>query len=132
MTSQSVQPKTEIDAKIIFRKIDAVVTICKATIKYGALVACVYFFYRIVGVLAGKTTLASLVMTIVANAKVSDGICLLLTGGGSAYGIAQRQLRRRNIRRLTERPKELELRMDPNRSSSGLTIKGTTRPEDKS
>src|SRR4029077_10041535 len=132
MASHPVPPKTEIDAKILFRKIDAIVTVSKAIIKYGTLGLCFRYIYLIIGALAGKTTLASLVLSIMANARVSDGICLLLGGSGTAYGLLQRQLCRRAIKRLTGRPKELELAIDPNRSSSDLTTRGTTRPEDES
>lgn len=132
MALQDSPVKTEIDAKITFRKIDAVVTISKAAIKYGALVLCFFYVYKIAGVLAGKVTFASLFLKILANAKVSDGICILLAGGGSVYGLSQRQLRRSAINRLTARPKELELAIDVSRSTSGLTTEGTTRPEDRS
>jgi hypothetical protein len=132
MKSPPIATKTEIDAKILYRKIDAAVTLCKAVIKYGALVLCVRYLFLIAGALAGKTTLASLVLSVLANAKVSDCICLLFGGGGAVYGVAQRQLRRRAIKRLTGRPKELEVAIDPNRSSSELTARGTTRPEDES
>jgi len=132
MTNPDPPSPTELQARITYRKIDAVVSIGKTVIKFGALVWCAFYAYKIVAVLAGKTTFASLIVSILANVKVSDSICVLLAGGGSAYGLAQRSLRRKTLKRLTERPKELEEAIDAKRSSSNLTLRGTTRPEDKS
>jgi hypothetical protein len=90
-----------------------------------------FFVYKSVVALAGKETLASLGMSVFGNVKVSDGILYVLTGSGLVYGLGQRSLRRRTIKRLTPRSIDLERKLDPGRTSSGLTSKGTTRPEDK-
>lgn len=119
------------DARLSYKKIDAVVTITKTIVQYSFLAFCVYYIYRSIAVLAGKATFASLGLSVLGNIQVSDGIYIVLTGGSIIYGLGQRELRRRNIKRLTERPIEMEKRLDPNRSSSGLTTRGTTRPEDK-
>jgi hypothetical protein len=52
-------------------------------------------------------------------------------GAGIFYGLRQRQLRQRNIERLTARVLQFEQQKDPHRSSSGLTPRGTTRPSDR-
>jgi hypothetical protein len=125
------KPKSEIDHRLAFKRIDAFVTVSKTLIQWVGLVTCMFFVYRCVAVLAGKETFATLGMSILGNLHVSDGIYIVLSGGSLIYGIGQRSLRRRNIQRLTPRSVELEKRLDPNRTSSSLTSKGTTRPEDK-
>lgn len=127
----SAQPKSEAEIRLSFHRVDAIVSVAKTLIKYAALVACTFFVYKSVAALAGKETLASIGLNILGNVKVSDGVLYVLTGGSIAYGLGERSLRRRNIKRLTPRSIELEKRLDPNRTSSGLTTKGTTRPEDK-
>jgi hypothetical protein len=94
-----------------------------------------YFVYKIALALAGKTTLASfatsVALSILGNDKMMKSIYLIITGGSIAYGVGERRLRRRAIKRHTGRPIELEKLIDPNRTSSGLTTEGTTRPEDR-
>lgn len=135
MASLPAAQKTEADNRLAFKKIDAVVTIIKAVCKYGWPVWCMYFVFRIVEVLAGKATFASFFMSIAVsvfgNDKIFKVILCVLAGGGIVYGEGQRRLRRRDIERLTPRPRQLESLIDPNRTTSGLTTQGTTRPEDR-
>ncbi len=123
--------KSEQELKLAYKRIDAFVTVAKTLIQWAALVACVFFVYKCVVALSGKETFASLGMSIFGNVKVSDGILYVLTGGSILYGLGERGLRRKTIRRLTPRSIELEKRLNPARTSSGLTKKGTTQPEDK-
>ena len=127
----SPQPKTEAEIRLLFRKIDAVVTVVKTLIQWAGLVACMFLVYKCVAALAGKETLASIGMSVLGNIKVSDGVLSVLTGGSIVYGLGERSLRRRNIKRLTARNIELEKRLDAGRTTSGLTSRGTTRPGDK-
>jgi hypothetical protein len=131
ISSRPEKQKTDLEYRLAFKRIDAFVTVSKTLIQWAALVGCAFIIYKCVAVLAGKETLARLGVSILGNIKVSDGILAVLTGGSLAYGIGQRALRRRNIERLTPRSIELEKRLDSNRTSSSLTRKGTTRPEDK-
>ncbi len=57
---------------------------------------------------------------------------LSLTVGvsGLVYGLYQRHLRRETIERTQGRIRELEKAVDNKRSSSRLTVRGDTRPED--
>ena len=116
---------------ITLRKISAYEGVAKDVIRYGFVAFCFWCIYRSISVLAGKTTVASILMQVLANIHVSQGICLLLAGGGCAYGLGERSVRRKAIERLTDKPKKLELAIDPNRTSSNLTSRGTTRPEDQ-
>lgn len=93
-----------------------------------------YFGYLSIAALAGKSTLAAFGLYLVADLKVNTVLSHLAMAafglGGTSYGYAQRKLKQRNIERMSRKNEELEQRLDPNRSSSRLTKKGLTRPED--
>ena len=82
--------------------------------------------------LSGKVTLTSLsfaVRHIVEFKKASlffgfFAVCCCV------WAVIERELRKRQIERFHGTIKELELRLDPNRTSSNLTIQGDTNPED--
>lgn len=135
MTTAHPPTKTEADHRLSYKRIDAVVTVTKTLCMYGWPVACMYFLYKIALVLAGKTTLASFAMSVavavLGNDRIVKVVWIIVTSGSIAYGVGQRRLRRREIKRHTERPRKLETLIDPSRTSSGLTSEGTTRPEDR-
>lgn len=80
--------------------------------------------------LAGKTTLADIGVGFLADVQVSVVLSWVVGGAGIMYGRSQRKLRRDTVERLQARNQELEKLLDPNRSSSQLTARGETRPED--
>ena len=94
-----------------------------------------FCFERAVESLAGRTTLANfglfLVADLKANTVVSHLVTLLFGVGGVSYGVRERRLREKNIERMSSQNTELEKLIDSNRSSSKLTRKGQTRPEDR-
>ncbi len=63
--------------------------------------------------------------------KVSEGLSYLFGVGGFGYGMRERKLRRETIERLSKRITDLEKLVDPSRTSSHLTVRGTTNPEDR-
>ena len=135
MAPPPVKQSTESDHKLAFKIIDAITTTVKVVCKYGWPCVCVYFAFRIVEVLAGRTTDASfalkLAVSVFGNDRVMKSICAIVSGGSIGYGVGQKRLRQRDIQRLTPRPRQLETVIDRRRTSSGLTTKGTTRPEDE-
>jgi hypothetical protein len=80
---------------------------------------------------AGKETVANLALSLIVNLQADRWFAYLVGVLGTGYGVRQRQLRRRNIRRMTGHNAEVEKRLLPGRSSSGLTPEGKTRPEDR-
>lgn len=82
--------------------------------------------------LAGKATYAELIVSISDLFKVDITksvlliVCLLLLATAYYY----RQLHKRNVERLAPFVKMHEEKFDPNRSSSNLTTRGETPPED--
>ena len=134
MATPPASPKSDADYRLAFKTIDAISSSIKVVCKYGWPCICAYFAFRIVAVLAGQTTEASfgmkLAVSIFGNDKIMKGICTIVSGGSIGYGVGQKRLRQRDIQRLTVRPRQLETVIDPNRTTSGLTAKGTT-PDDE-
>ena len=109
----------------------AVGSVANNLIRWAGVVAIAGFAYLSIDSLAGETTSADIGIRIIGNIKLSEVFAFLFGGGGVAYGLRQRTLRKSTIERLQERIKKLEEKKDPERSSSGLTPKGDTHPNDK-
>jgi hypothetical protein len=114
-----------------FRRIDAATTILSHVIRWGVLLGLGRYAYLGVVVLAGKQTLAHIVLEFLANLRVSQTIAYLFGAGGIIYGVGERRLRQRNIERHSAQKNELERIIDPKRTSSNISERGTTRPGDK-
>ncbi len=125
----SAKPRTLLDNQVSFKRLDTVSEIAKEAIKWGGLVAIAYFGYSSVVVLAGTTTSANIGIRLLGSLTVNRGLVALLTGSGWAYGLGQRSLRRKNIERVVPLKNELERIIDPKRTSSNLTPRGTTPPK---
>lgn len=97
-----------------------------AFIKYAALFGIVYCIYLSVDSLAGKVTLAQFIVEVFGNITINKWLAYAIGAGGTGYGLIERRLRQKNIKRLTERNKELESRINRKRKSSDLTKIGTT------
>ena len=89
-------------------------------------------FARIVGPPASRRhkPIATEIMVSVLG-KVEIAASLALAGGCAVSAVLERIVRKRTIKRLTERTQKLEKAIDPRRSSSGLTPTGSTHPRDK-
>lgn len=124
-------PRAELEYMLSFKRIQAFEVVARQVIQWGALIWIARYGYLSIMALAGRQTFADVALNFLANLKVSQGICYLVTLGSILYGLGQRQLRRRNIRRLAHDKNELERILDPKRTSSNLTDKGTTRPGDE-
>jgi hypothetical protein len=88
------------------------------------------YFRDVLVAFAGKTTQAAVSFQFITQIGASRGFAYFLAALGGGYGLAERQLRQSNIRRMRGQTSELEPRMDPNRTSSGLTLEGKTRRGD--
>jgi hypothetical protein len=100
-------------------------------VRYGAMVLIAYMGYLTVESLSGENTAANIGIKMLADLRVSTALAWLFGAGGVGYGMKQRNLRRSNIERMEARIKELEGEVDPGRSTSKLTPRGLTNPEDK-
>lgn len=124
-------PRTALDYQLSFKRLDAVTEIIKTLIQCGTLVAIMYFIYLCAEAFAGKSTFANVGIRVLGNIKVSDGIIAFVAGSGWIFGLGQRSLRRKNIERIVSQKNALETLLDPNRTSSNLTPRGTTPPKRK-
>lgn len=99
--------------------------------RVSGFVICMYWIYRSVEAVAGQTTAADIGIRFLSDIRVSESLAWLFGGGGILFGWRQRSLRRDVIERLSPRQQELEKGIDPHRTSSKLTARGETNPEDK-
>ena len=86
-----------------------------------------YEFQNIIGEISGKTT--DLAIAIFADFRLS--VAFTLAGCAAVWAIAERILRYRKTEYLAGRVRDLELQIDKNRSTSGLTPTGRTHPADR-
>ena len=101
----------------------------RTAIKAIAWVAGIYFAQFLVAPFAGKDTLLALNVAILGDIKFAATIGL--AGAAGVWAVVERGLRHRKVEYLQGRIKELEKQRDPGRTSSKLTTKGKTNPEDK-
>jgi hypothetical protein len=113
------------------RVTDGLATILITAIKWGCALGVVRYISVMVVALAGETTTANIAMKILGNFSISQALAWSLSAGSAGYGLAQNKLRKDTVERLQSRIRELEESCDPRRSSSRLTPRGDTRPEDK-
>jgi membrane protein YqaA with SNARE-associated domain len=103
----------------------------RTAIKAAAWVACAYIGFNAATAFAGQSTAVaiSLILTALVDAKFA--LSIALAGAACAWAVAERLLRHRKVEQMQGRLKELEKKIDPGRSSSGLTTKGQTAPKDR-
>lgn len=100
-------------------------------VPWGSAILIAWYFYKSVSSLAGLYTFAQIGVGFLGDFRISEGIAYLFGAGGVAYGVKRHRLQQENIERTAQRISDLEKRLDPKRSSSRLTPRGKTRPEDK-
>ena len=110
--------------------LDVLAASIRVLIIWGSLSFIVHRVFTSLETFAGQQTMANIGISFLGDFKVSEGLAYIFGVSGITYGLRQRKLRRSNIERLAERPRTLEKQIDAKRTSSGLTVRGTTRPED--
>jgi hypothetical protein len=124
--------KAVLDARVEIQRIQARAAVILTGVRWLGMGVLAYFAYRSVDTLAGRTTLASIGVGIKVLGKVyiSQAVAWLFGVGGIGYGLRQRALRHDVIARLSPAVRERELALDPKRTSSQLTERGRTKPQD--
>lgn len=99
---------------------------------YGCIAFAVDRSAEVLMALAGKTTIADIAIGGFLSAGLGKAAAVsgVVATGTSAWALLERRERRKKTEALTTRIRELEQRIDPTRTSSGLTPKGETNPED--
>ena len=92
-----------------------------------------YVGFGAIGLFAGQSTGVDLALSLVITAliELKFVFAIVLTGAACAWAVVERTLRHRKVEKLQGRIRELETEIDPEGSTSGLTQKGKTNPEDK-
>lgn len=111
-------------------RIDRIASVVETAIRYGCLALIALFGWLSVRSLAGQATFADIGIRVITDMRLSEALAYLFGGGGIAYGLGEPRLRRNRTKQFTARTAALEQRLDPNRSSSQLTERGTTRKGD--
>ena len=122
--------QSELEARLRFRRLDIIGEAIQTAIPWGSLIAIAWFCSTAVRALAGQETFTDIGISVLGDLRINDGLAYILGIGGMSYGYGQHRLRRKVTERLTKRTTGLEERLDPDRSSSGVTTQGTTRPGD--
>jgi hypothetical protein len=117
--------------QIVLRLLDILATLVQTSIPWVGAGWMAYMIYLSVDALAGRKTAADFGIKVIGNVEVNRAVAWLLVAlfGGTAY--RERRLRQKNIERLAPSVAQKEKVRDPKRSSSNLTSRGKTRPEDK-
>jgi hypothetical protein len=113
------------------RVAEGIISVLQAAIRWGAIVCITRYIYLTISKLAGQQTSADIGVGFLADVNVSVFVAWTLGSAGVIYGYYQNRLRKDTVERLQGRIQALELKLDPNRSSSRLTKRGDTRPEDQ-
>ena len=117
--------------KIALLRIDAVTRVLLQLVRTAGYCFIAYNLFRVVEVTAGKQTIADLTMNFLANVTVNKWVAYALAGLGCGYGLYERRVRRKTIKRYARLIEEKEKGLDPKRSSSGLTEDGRTGKDDE-
>ncbi len=79
----------------------------------------------------GETSVKLFIDWIVGGKGALTGTSLLFGAGGIGYGLRERHLKKYKTVAMTRHIADLERRLDPNRTSSGLAATGETNPDDR-
>lgn len=101
--------------------------------KWAGIAFVAYCAWQAVASLAGKQTDVSVAVSafLYALSEIKFAVAFTLAFATSVWAYIERRIRQSVTERLHERIRELELKLDPGRSSSGLTRLGQTNPRDR-
>jgi hypothetical protein len=123
--------KGELRYRLYIRIIEVFGMVTHRAIPWLGLYGCGYLAYLSIKSLSGQVTLADIAIRFISDFRTSRGVAYLFGLGGIGYGVRQRKLRRDHIEQSSRTIEHLEKLTDPGRSSSRLTRRGETRPEDR-
>jgi hypothetical protein len=118
-------------ARLYSEVIQGIIAVARLAIYGTVFVLSVRYIAGAFMVYAGKQSYADLSLSLVGKLSLDRWLAYIFGSGGVAYGMLERNLRKSNIKRMRGQTSEFELRMDPKRTSSGLTRTGDTRREDR-
>ncbi|TGN02894.1 hypothetical protein [Leptospira dzoumogneensis] len=104
-----------------------VLTICKYTVP----ITITYFITDSVKAIAGTTTNYNVVFNFLADLNANQWFAYIFGAAGIGFGLYERNLRKKHVKRSSTRISKLEHEINPRRSSSHLTPTGDTRQGDE-
>lgn len=139
VTDKEKRSQAELDAGVRTQRIHVVgETISRtwaALVKWSSLAFMAWTVERTLSRFAGKNTLADISLSALINIDglpiIVGGLSVVFGVGGIAYGRAQAELRRTTVERLHQYQEKYERSIQPGRTTSKLTPRGDTRPEDQ-
>lgn len=135
MKDESVTPEPHRDSRPHFWQPKVFSQICKTfrhALWAGVAVFGIYNLPPVLEVIAGKETALSLIASFLINTGTgkSIGAAWIVAIAAMIVAYRERRLRKSTVERLATRIREFEKIADPGRTTSGLTIRGDTRPGD--
>lgn len=103
----------------------------KYALRYAFYAWVVWNAYLAVKELAGKSTDASFFFQYIFSRDNDYGLPWAVALGCAMWAIFERRFRKQKTAELTARIQELEKRIDPKRTTSGLLASGDTNPRDE-
>jgi hypothetical protein len=128
--------KAQLTSEQMFRlqqqRIDGIADILALLIKSAMWVALAYFALLAIRALAGRTTSATFALAVhwLSSERKAEVSAWIVAFVAIIYGMFERSLRKRKTSYMQERIRSLESKMDPDRTSTGLTESGDTPAED--
>jgi len=111
-------------------KIDQLYSTVRLAIKWAGILGAAYIAKEAIIAFAGKSSSLLVQMAFSLFANLNFTVSITLTGCAKLWALRERRLRRRKVEQMQDRIRELETRIDPRRSSSGLLRDGKTNPAD--
>jgi hypothetical protein len=119
--------------RVAILRIDQFYRTVRTAIRVVGLSFAGWCLYLAIDSVAGKTTAFQAALTVGFSLlwDIRLVVAFSLAGFASFWAAGERWLRHRKVAYLQGRIKELELKIDAGRSTSGLTTKGRTNPRDR-
>lgn len=107
----------------------------QAAFKWVTVIVVSYLFFstveNCVRISAGETTSIAFLLGFIGYGPISLTIGVVISAGSITIAWNERKAKEKKTKYLQDRIIELEKKIDPSRSTSGLTPEGRTNPEDK-
>jgi len=110
--------------------VEAATSIVRTLIRWAGAAVIAWFAYKSFQAVAGKDTTFSAVVNLATKLSIDRWIAYIIAGLSSGCWWYERRTRQKTIKDREEYIRELEKKIDPKRSTSGLTAEGKPRKED--
>ena len=116
--------RSELDFAYRGLRLSQIGRVCTSFFKWSSLLGIAWFGHLSIDSLAGKTTISEIAFNLVTSVSASHGVASAIAAVGVLFGLNERRLRKRAVKRLSPGRLEYEKRQDGDRTSSGLDESG--------